>query len=151
MLLKNFRTIHTSKGCTEYKYYNTYLEAKEYQSKTRNTFIQVLKRVDMNNYKYENYTFEDIEEVEEVEEKSFMSEEELKELIIVYAKKHDLEFGVKDYNGVCHLLMYLRQDGWEQHTNFALDLVAEIIEIVFTNKNVPPIVKLLKPALRESK
>ena len=62
-----------------------------------------------------------------------MNEKELKELIISYAKKHDLEWGTKDFNGVCHLLMYLRQDGWEQHSDFALDLVAEIIETVFTS------------------
>ncbi len=77
-----------------------------------------------------------------------MNKDELKQIIIDYSKKHDLENLTQDYNGICHLLMYLRQDGWEKHTNFALDLVAEIIEIVFTDKKVPPIVKLLRPSLR---
>ena len=73
----------------------------------------------------------------------------VKELIIRYAIKHDLEWGIKDYNGICHLLMYLRQDGWKQHSDFARDLIAEIIEIIFTDKQVPNIVKLLDPCLRK--
>lgn len=55
MTLENFRTVKSLDGYTEYKYFKTYYDALEYKNNNDFCIIQVLKRIDMNNYRYSKY------------------------------------------------------------------------------------------------
>jgi len=70
---------------------------------------------------------------------------DIRNLILDIAKLHDKDDYFDDYNTICHLLMYLRQDGLEQNKYFALDIAADVIESLFIVDEVPPMVKFRDP------
>ena len=76
---------------------------------------------------------------------------DIREIIIEAAGIHGKDYMLKDFNSVCHLLMYLRQDGFDEYKYFALDTVADIIEALFIESEVPPMVKLRHPHLFPNK
>lgn len=56
----------------------------------------------------------------------------LKKLIKSKLKEHNIYLkDTDDYNSMCHLVMYLQQDGIEDHKYMACDIVGELIKILF--------------------